>query len=251
MKRKYLKDEQGIVLLSCLVFLLLILGIVRFSLTSSRLEERKAGVDYEMLTARQSAQTAIRYAENFILEQGIAYCEKGLTKSSDPSEVQRARAVCGGQNRAYLANMLWSDKNLNNAFMKIGQDQLINKGIYMGSDIKKNYLDCKPFWSCINWGDDAKIVRSTSNQLGNSVKTDLVSIECDKCETLSSIKPRYIIERFTSEDISSLKYSNDKNLDLNDSGVVILRITAVGFGNGKGGNGVSITNAVMQATYIL
>ena len=38
---------------------------------------------------------------------------------------------------------------------------------------------------------------------------------------------------------------------INASGVVILRITAVGFGNGKGGNGVSITNAVMQATYIL
>ena len=37
----YRKRELGVVLLSCLVFLLILLGIVRFVMTSSRLEERK------------------------------------------------------------------------------------------------------------------------------------------------------------------------------------------------------------------
>ena len=68
------RKEKGVVLLSCLVFLLILLIIVRFAVTSSRLEERKAGADYEMMTARQAAQTAIRQAEKFILEQGLQSC---------------------------------------------------------------------------------------------------------------------------------------------------------------------------------
>ena len=70
----YRKRELGVVLLSCLVFLLILLGIVRFVMTSSRLEERKAGVDYEMMTARHSAQMAIRQAVKYIMDQGLQSC---------------------------------------------------------------------------------------------------------------------------------------------------------------------------------
>ena len=70
------KRELGVVLLSCLVFLLILLGIVRFVMTSSRLEERKAGVDYEMMTARHSAQMAIRQAVKYIMDQGLQSCIK-------------------------------------------------------------------------------------------------------------------------------------------------------------------------------
>jgi len=45
-------------------------------MTSSRLEERKAGVDYEMMTARHSAQMAIRQAVKYIMDQGLQSCIK-------------------------------------------------------------------------------------------------------------------------------------------------------------------------------
>ena len=132
--------ESGVVLLSCLVFLLILLGIVRFVMTSSRLEERKAGVDYEMVTARQSAKSAIRYAEKYILEQGLSFCKKsGGAGSTDDS--------CEEKNPAEMANALWKlkDNDLKTALDKIGQGNFLEQGIYTYSYVKNSYSSCRPF----------------------------------------------------------------------------------------------------------
>ena len=91
----YHPKEKGIVLLSCLVFLLILLGVVRFVMTSSRLEERKAGVDYEMMTARQSAQMAIRYAEKYIIDQGFKSCIRSGTSGTNTTAPGNAEKNVG------------------------------------------------------------------------------------------------------------------------------------------------------------
>ena len=249
----FLKKEKGIVLLSCLVFLLLILGMVRFALTSSRLEERKAGVDYEMLTARQSAQTAIRQAERYILDQGIKYCIQGKTVSTDKGAVANAARACRSENKARLANLLWSENDLRTALSKIGEEGALDKGIYTQTFIKNHHAACQPLWTCVDWGGDAKTVRNTIHQLKGATTggNALTSIVCKTCNTTSGIEPRYIIERFTTTELNNLGYADNKVLNINGSNVVVLRITAVGFGNGNGGAEVNTTNAIMQATYVL
>ncbi|MDO4642602.1 MAG: hypothetical protein Q4A74_02050 [Cardiobacteriaceae bacterium] len=232
--------QHGIVLLSCLVFLLILIGIVRFSMTSARLEERKSGVDYELLTAKQSAQTALRQAESFILKEGLLYCK------------YKSGKVCNIEDAPEYANELWglNSNELIEALNKSGDssvEKLLNNGIYTREFVEKGYKNCNPFWSCVDWSNEAKIVTRTSVQLG-AKQQKLSSIECINCTTISGIKPRYIIERFTATELDQL--DQDNTLDLkNKNGIVVLRITAVGFGNGD--NKSPVTNAAAQATYIL
>ena len=105
------KRELGVVLLSCLVFLLILLGIVRFVMTSARLEERKAGVDYEMMTARHSAQMAIRQAVKYIMDQGLQLCIKSNNTSPNAptSPGNGVNQKCEDKNQAELANILWKN----------------------------------------------------------------------------------------------------------------------------------------------
>ncbi len=237
--------ESGVVLLSCLVFLLILLGIVRFVMTSSRLEERKAGVDYEMVTARQSAKSAIRYAEKYILEQGLSFCKKsGGAGSTDDG--------CEEKNPAEMANALWKlkDNDLKTALDKIGQRNFLEQGIYTYSYVKNSYSSCRPFWTCVNWSNNAKSVEFTSKQLNARANNTLQSIECNTCDTSSGLKPRFVIERFLAGELKDMDFSGEK-LDLKSADVVVFRITAVGFGNGQGGSNVNTTNAMMQTIYVL
>ena len=62
---------------------------------------------------------------------------------------------------------------------------------------------------------------------------------------ISSVKPRFIIERYTTDE---LKSSGMGSLAANASGSVVFRITAVGFGKGTGKN---LTNVMLQSTYVI
>ncbi len=61
------KKNEGVVLLSCLVFLLILLMLLRFTLSSARLEELKVGADIDEMMARETAEVAMNDAEDFIL----------------------------------------------------------------------------------------------------------------------------------------------------------------------------------------
>lgn len=255
------KRENGVVLLSCLVFLLILLGIIRFTMTSSRLEERKAGADFEMLTARQSADTALRAAERFILEQGRQLClqDKGITLAPGKTK----DAYCDEQNKAEWANTFWSKedtetkKALEEAFTAVGKRELLNNGIYTQQYILANKYNekCRPFWVCVDWSENANQVKVTSKQLDSSANATLPSIECKDCSTTSGLKPHYIIERFLAKEINAMEFPDlAAGTQLKSGDVVVFRITAVGFGNGNGNNDsekVKTTNAVMQAIYLL
>ena len=78
---KNLKKQQGVVLLTALVFILILLAMLRFTLTSSRVEEQKSAIDSDMVAARESAQLAIKFAEQYVIKQGELYCLNTLKKS--------------------------------------------------------------------------------------------------------------------------------------------------------------------------
>ena len=47
-KHLFVKKERGVVLLTCLVFLLVLLLMLRFVIVSARTEEQKAGIDLDI-----------------------------------------------------------------------------------------------------------------------------------------------------------------------------------------------------------
>lgn len=246
--------EQGVVLLSCLVFLLILLGIIRFTMTSARLEDRKAGADLEVLTARQAADSALREAEKFILEQGYKYC---LQKKSPKGGKSKEESCKEDYNPAELANDFWNldgDK-FSSALKTVGIDNLLQHGIYTQKFIKDGYATCRPFWICVDWSDNAKSVVISSQQMKSGVSATLPSLTCANCATVSGIKPRYVIERFLAKEITNMEFPGTgdtlEKVNLKSTGVVVFRITAVGFGNGEGGADVNTTNAMMQAIYVL
>ena len=241
--KNYRYKQKGVVLLTCLVFLLVLLGILRFVIGSAKLEEEKAGIDIDIFTAREAAQSAISYAEYFILRQGKLYCDK-------PDEC----------NEAASANMIFndSDADLKNR-KKVGNketggfaitslDAVAEKGLYTGTYIRNNAASCQPLWICVNWGNSAVSVDRSAKARGKPTAPSLASIECEECSqvnNISSVKPRFIIERYTTDE---LKSSGMGSLAANASGSVVFRITAVGFGKGTGKN---LTNVMLQSTYVI
>ena len=245
--------EHGVVLLSCLVFLLILLGIIRFTMTSSRLEEHKASNDFEVLTARESADTALRVAERFILEQGQKFCIKNSNDTAPDG--QNKEAFCK-KHQIEWANRFWKQETdkLKIALDSIGGIHLLNNGIYTKDFMSGSYGNCRPFWVCVNWSENANQVRIASQQLRPGSSATLKSIICDECRTTSGLKPRYIIERFLAKEINQMDFPSlvsGERLSIKSSEVVVFRITAVGFGNGDGGADVNTTNEVMQAIYVL
>lgn len=64
------KEKQtGIVLLSCLVFLLILTSLVKYTMSSAKMEELKAGADFDEMSAKEAALLAIKDAEDVILRR--------------------------------------------------------------------------------------------------------------------------------------------------------------------------------------
>lgn len=243
--------EKGVVLLTCLVFLLVLLAMLRFTMTSARVEEQKAGIDLEIVSARESAQAALNFAEFYIRKQGELFC---LSQGGQPAD-------CAVERDLYT-NLLLVIRDAELRNLNFGSDaelgnvpnlpDLVGSGYYSASFINASALNCDPFWACIDWdGNNADNGAATAvDRAGRAHipanRLQMQSIECsvESCRTTGAINPRFIIERFEPQEIA------DGRSALSQSGqVIILRITAVGFGRGPA-NG-NVTNSILQSSYIL
>lgn len=247
------KKERGVVLLTCLVFLLILLLMLRFTITSARVEEQKSAIDLDIVTARESAQSGLNYIEFYIRRQGELYCGH---LGNDPS-------TCVNNPWAY-ANLLFAqdDANLKNMHFWDAPDipeemsiqRLIDRGIYTGTFLRTNAANCDPTWICVKWPATARaVVNSAAAQRGGGVVAGLDFITCPPaaCNTNTAVvvQPRMIIERL-----------NPRELDPDESGLgeknsvaskgVILRVTVVGFGAGPAGAG-NLSNVMLQNVYVL
>lgn len=66
MNRKKQVNQRGIVLLSCLIFLILLLILMRFTIGSARISELKVGADLDQMNAQEAALLVMRDAELFV-----------------------------------------------------------------------------------------------------------------------------------------------------------------------------------------
>lgn len=215
MNLKPKKQEQGIVLLSCLIFLLLLLSMLRFTLTSASMEEMKAGADYDQMRASEAAAIVMRDAE---------YDIKRMSNPSNGKSVslEDANEKDAGKQMA-LAIAYWSDpaKFANRA------------GVYDG-DARQVCPD-KPSYACLlDWGD-------------TDGKPDCSKLVCfgdqSNSTALSNEQGAYIIERFKG-DGATLGLSN-----AHDKDVIVLRVTAVGYSIAN--ENAARSKTVLQNTYLL
>ena len=179
------RKERGVVLLTALVFMLILLAMLRFTLTSARVQEQKAAMDFDIVTARQSAQAALNFAEQYILGQGRLYCEHTLNLAA--SECNDNRAKYAGD----LFGLPVADLGtITHAGEGPAINTVINNGIYTGAFISAN-AGCQPFWACINWPVDAHAVRNSATQMNLAANVSLSAIECATCivDAYANIRP--------------------------------------------------------------
>ena len=255
-KNIFERKEQGVVLLTCLVFLLVLLLMLRFVIVSARTEEQKAGIDLDIVTAREAAQSALNFVEFYFRQQGIAYCEQVIKEDS---------VTCQNNPLAY-ANILFSldDASLNNLTSTVptlpNVSALNNNGIYTGTFLDANAQNCNPVWICVDWPAQAHaVVSSAINQRSavaggaNAPNANLSFITCpaNACNNSVTVQPVFIIERLTAKELDpDASGLGDSSVYVNGSKGVILRVTAVGFGAGAA-NADNLTNVMLQNTYIL
>lgn len=216
---KHLHRERGVVLLTCLVFLMVLLAMLRFALTSALVEEQKSGIDLEILSARTSAQLALNEAERLILQEGEAFC-----MAKDPSKPCKKDA-------AKYASLLFG--NLDH----LKANRLYNHGIYSAEAIRNS--GCEPFWTCVKWSNQAKAVQEALTA------AKFEAINCQTCNVnQAAATPQYVIEHFFIEDLNSGSASAT-----NKSKSIVLRITALGFGRGPVDSS-ELSSALIQSTYL-
>lgn len=242
------KKEKGVVLLTSLVFMLVLLAMLRFTLTSARVEEQKAAIDWDIVSARESAQAALDFAEQYILDQGRLYCLNSLQLTQECTD-----------NPAFYAGALFALPSADlAAITHAGIGPTINsvaeKGMYTGTFLATPPANgCRPFWACVNWPADAHSVRNSATQMNLAANASWPSIECITCVVGANMnrRPHFIIERLTAGEMAAIapQFANAS------PNAVILRVTAVGFGRGAAGTqaaaNTNMSNVMLQSTYIL
>lgn len=251
-------QQKGVVLLTCLVFLLVLLGMLRFTLNSSKMDEIKTGIDVDLMSAREAAQSALSEIERQILIVGRKYCEYSR---NNPSATDRAADVtadtkCEEEMGKYANIVFRGDEEFlrkHAAFVGASgrETNFYGIGLYIvgeGAHQIRKYdaiEQCVPLYLCVNWGDHSPIAYNTG--LLSQWKNRYRSATCTSCNTLGDTehKPRFIIERFRIDELNPTldTVASDKN-------TVILRVTAMGYGRG-GSDDEAPTSAMLQATYLL
>lgn len=224
MKKQKNQKQKGVVLLTCMVFLLVLLALLRFTMTSARVSEQKVGIDLEIVTARESAQSALSSAEQEILRIASQdYCQNVLN-----GEQNQNNTDCVGNAPKY-AGELFGNLAMMNKVLKSGS------GIVTIDDLNKCTAN-QPSWTCVDW---------SSNEAKNALSGT------------KSITPRrvngkqeYIIERFLTSELNT-NSANATKIEKDKTDTVVLRITALGTGNSPTSNDSNSSRSLLQATYIL
>lgn len=120
--------QQGVVLISALIFLLLTIIVLQFSLQSAEVQERKAGIDIDLTQARESANLAIETAAKFVIAEGRDKWEPDTFKEHY-------------KNADGYAHILDA------------------------SDASKLPCGAKPAWQCVNWGSKFHLTKGSASSI--------------------------------------------------------------------------------------
>ncbi len=224
MKANIENRQAGVVLLSTLVFLILILSLLRISLNASQLDQRKAGIDFDMQNARESAQLALREAESYILGGGVdAQGNPNISAANiaacqpDPDAKECRSAILG---QAYT---FWKSDRAKQ-----------QTGVFLANrNICRNNRQILPSWQCVDWNAGLQVANAYHlpyHQQSPAWRS--IVVQNSGAAATTDVAPRYIVEVLNPG-------SND----------ILLRVTALGFGQDDGGAS-RMSNILLQATYL-
>lgn len=239
------RKQNGVVLLSCLVFLLLLLILLRFSLSSAKMEEMKVGADYDETNAYAAARMVLKDAEMEIMQvNNLGVSKRDSKKSITDNEADVLK----------LAAEYWKDLSLpqtDNPSSATTSSPLPTpngqNGIYDGDT---EHPSNQPFYQRISgWNTNTcdNTVRCYGEFTGAEVHHYVINnnniVVKDSRVLAKNLVGKYIIERFNG---------NGKVLGLgvNDENRVILRVTAVGFSKPVASS-TNISRVILQSVYVL
>lgn len=216
-------QQQGVVLLSCLVFLLLILMLVRFSLYASRFEQEKVAVDVNDTIAYQFANIALRDAERQIAgvdPNGVFCGNPDAPPTCDKANIPKQATVLSQTARQRLAL-----ETLRNE-AKSG-----DPGVVDGTAQKA----CgAPLWQCVAWNSAYYHGERSANQSIQPATYGRYSGANLSGASMVAAPPQYVIEVINGSDYGK-------------PNTTMVRVTAVGYG--RPGAAERVSNAMVQATY--
>ncbi|MBK6293875.1 MAG: hypothetical protein IPF55_05675 [Rhodoferax sp.] len=228
--------QQGFVLVTALIFLMVLSVLGVMALRGSLFEERFAANDRDLALARENAELALRDAERDIL--GIRFDGQfcvGLCTLQRPAGTRPANAAD--------ALTFWISTNdaVNDvAFKDGGLSEPPNKqGVYTRLPVALDPSPAcvKPLWSGADWNDG--VARACDGSTTVAVPTVAFGTFTDAPFTAANVpRPRYMIEMFTTKDLNFSSTSTK----------LFFRITAVGFGRTTGAGGAR-TSVTLQSVF--
>jgi type IV pilus assembly protein PilX len=235
MKRQH---NQGFVLVTSLIFLIVLSLLGVMAMRGSLFEERMAANDRDLAMAREMAELALRDGERDVLglrfdgtycraPNGTANCTLVRPQGTRPTSAADAG------NFWVAANPVIDDIGLDNGGGVGGTANLL--GLYTA---RASTACGMPIWSGAAWGDG--VVRACGGSIGAAVPTVAYGTFTDAPLNgpAGTVAPRYMIELFKADDLSITPTSNK----------LFFRITAVGFGRTQGLNGRA-TTVTLQSVF--
>lgn len=213
--------NQGFVLVTSLIFLIVLSLLGVMAMRSSLFEERMATNERDMSMAREFAEMALRDAERDIMGlrfDGTTYCGQtgaACTGLIRPAGTRPISTLDSG-NFWIAANPVIDDIALEDG--GVGEDEEL-QGLFNA----RSSLACGniPVWSGAEWQDGAQPPRSCAGTINAAVPTIAYGRFTDAPFNAPGVtRPRYLIEMFKADDLGISPPSNK----------LFFRITAVGFG---------------------
>jgi type IV pilus assembly protein PilX len=231
--------QQGFVLVTSLIFLIVLSLLGVMALRGTLFGERMAANDRDLAMAREFAELALRDAERDILGlrfDGTTYCRLANNNTNCALTRPAGTRPNSAADAAYFwlaSNAVVDDVGLDNGGLG-GAANL--QGLYTA----RSATECgMPVWSGADWQDNANPARSCAGTIGAAVPTVAYGTFTDAPFNgpNGTVRPRYIIEMFRADDLNITPVSNK----------LFFRITAVGFGRTQGAAGR--TSVTLQSVF--
>lgn len=248
------QKQKGIVLLSCLVFLLILTSLVKYTMSSAKMEELKSGADIDEISAKEAALLAIKDAEDFILRRSYGdksenykkYClNNDNDKTTNNGSLLNCDVTTVKMDGKTAADFWLSKKNVWKNMV----------GVYDGNDPNNRCNDegCQTIGTkTVDW------YKKTEN-----CDTDTTVICYGKYtnrKTLDEKRAKYILEVFLVGEDGVFKdiIVEDSKYDMSNDMTLVIRVTAVGYSqdidtdtNFREGAIPNNSYAMYQASYII
>lgn len=231
--------QQGFVLVTALIFLMVLSVLGVMALRGSLFEERFAANDRDLALARENAALALRDAERDIL--GVRFdglfCAAVACSTLRPAGMRPANAAeavdfFNARNADVFGSFARTDGGVG--------ETVATQGIYSAKPLISSGAPdpCgKPFWSGADWNDG--VSRACAGTIGVAVPTIAYGTFTDAPFNVANVpKPRYLIEMFTLDNM--VVGIGSKKL--------FFRITGVGFGRTTGAGGAR-TSVTLQTVF--